>query len=62
VAEEKGKTGAELRGLVQRLGRCGGLKGGKDRAAKVIPEERSESVRKATKARWEQKRREEEAS
>ncbi len=34
------------------LGRKGGLKGGKARAAKMTPEERSESARKAVQARW----------
>jgi hypothetical protein len=34
------------------LGRKGGLKGGKARAAKLTPEQRSESARKAAKARW----------
>ena len=34
------------------LGRKGGLKGGKARAAKMTPEERSESARKAAQARW----------
>jgi hypothetical protein len=34
------------------LGRKGGLKGGKARAAKMTPEERAESARKAAKARW----------
>lgn len=34
------------------LGRKGGLKGGKARAAKMTPEERSESAKKAAKARW----------
>jgi hypothetical protein len=34
------------------LGRRGGLKGGKARAAKMTPEERSESARKAAQARW----------
>lgn len=34
------------------LGRKGGLKGGKARAAKLTAEERSESARKAAKARW----------
>jgi hypothetical protein len=37
-------------------GRKGGLKGGKARAAKLTPEERSESARKAAAARWEQKK------
>lgn len=34
------------------LGRKGGLKGGKARAAKMSPEERSEAARKAAAARW----------
>jgi len=34
------------------LGRKGGLRGGKARAAKMTPEERSEAARKAAAARW----------
>lgn len=34
------------------LGRKGGLKGGKARAAKMTAEERSESARRAAQARW----------
>lgn len=34
------------------LGRKGGLKGGKARAAKMTPEERSEIARLAATARW----------
>lgn len=34
------------------LGRRGGLKGGKARAAKMTPEQRSEAARKAAAARW----------
>jgi hypothetical protein len=34
------------------LGRKGGLKGGKARAANMTPEQRSESARKAAAARW----------
>ena len=34
------------------LGRKGGLKGGKARAAKLSPEERSAIARKAATARW----------
>jgi hypothetical protein len=34
------------------LGRRGGLKGGKARAAKLTPEQRSEAARKAAAARW----------
>lgn len=35
------------------LGRLGGLKGGKARAAKLTPEERSKIARKAARKRWE---------
>jgi hypothetical protein len=34
------------------LGRRGGLKGGKARAAKMTAEQRAEIARKAAKARW----------
>jgi len=34
------------------LGRKGGLKGGKARAAKMTAEERSAAARKASQARW----------
>lgn len=34
------------------LGRRGGLKGGKARAERMTPEERSEAARKAAQARW----------
>jgi hypothetical protein len=34
------------------LGRLGGLKGGKARAKKLTPEQRSEIARKAAYARW----------
>lgn len=34
------------------LGRKGGLKGGRARAAKMTPEARSEAARKAAEARW----------
>lgn len=34
------------------LGKLGGSKGGKARAAKLTPEERKEIARKAAKARW----------
>ena len=41
------------------LGRRGGLKGGKARAEKLTPEERSEAARKAARSRWEARRSEE---
>lgn len=34
------------------LGRLGGKKGGRARAAKLSPKERSEAARKAVRARW----------
>ena len=34
------------------LGRLGGLKGGKARAEKLTPKQRSASAKKAAKARW----------
>lgn len=37
------------------LGRLGGKKGGKARAEKLTPEQRSDISRKAAKARWKKK-------
>lgn len=37
------------------LGRKGGLKGGKARAARLTKEQRSESAKKAARARWKDK-------
>ena len=37
------------------LGRLGGKKGGRARAAKLTPEERSEIAKKAAQARWAKK-------
>jgi hypothetical protein len=37
-------------------GHLGGIKGGKARAAKLTAEQRSESARRAAKARWERDR------
>jgi hypothetical protein len=39
------------------LGRRGGLKGGKARAAKLSPEERKAIARRAAEARWKQEER-----
>lgn len=36
----------------QALGRLGGLKGGKARAANMTPEQRTEAARKAAQKRW----------
>ncbi len=41
--------------LAVELGRRGGLKGGKARAAKLTPEQRSEIARKAAAKRWEKR-------
>lgn len=38
--------------LAVELGRRGGLKGGRARADKLTPEERSEAARKAAASRW----------
>ena len=59
VAENQDPTDEELRELARILGRRGGKKGGKARAANMTPEERSESARKAAKARWAKKRQQE---
>jgi hypothetical protein len=45
--EDDGKDPAAV-----ALGRRGGRKGGKARAAKMTPEQRSESAKKAAEARW----------
>jgi len=52
----------EMRELARKLGRRGGLKGGPARAKKLTAKERSESARKAAKARWAKKRQQEESS
>lgn len=46
-AEDPNKNQAAV-----ELGRKGGLKGGRARAAKMTPEQRAETARKAAKARW----------
>jgi hypothetical protein len=48
--EEQGKDPAAV-----ALGRRGGLKGGKARAAALSKAERSKSAKKAAKARWSSK-------
>jgi hypothetical protein len=45
-----------VRAAAALIGRKGGLKGGKARAAKMTPEERSASARKAAEARWKDKK------
>jgi len=48
----------KLREYMRRIGRKGGKKGGPARARKLTPEERSESARKAARARWGKARKE----
>jgi hypothetical protein len=55
-------TDEEKSEAARLLGKLGGSKGGKARAKKMTPEERSESARKAAKARWAKKRQQEETS
>jgi len=45
----------EIRLAAAALGRKGGLKGGKARAAKLTPKRRSEIAKKAAAARWHKK-------
>ena len=45
-------TADPLREAARALGRRGGLKGGKSRAASLTPEKRSEIARKAAAKRW----------
>ncbi len=52
------KTTSDKNPAAVMLGRLGGLKGGHARAAKMTPEERSESARKAVLARWEKAKKE----
>jgi hypothetical protein len=47
VDPDEGKNPAAV-----ALGRLGGQKGGKARAAKLTPEQRSEIAKKAAQARW----------
>ena len=48
----KRKLPQDVRDFFVKEGKKGGHIGGKARAAKLSPEERSESARKAVKARW----------
>jgi hypothetical protein len=57
VAEDE-----EMRELARKLGRRNGLKDGNGRAAKLTPEQRSATAKKAAKARWAEKRQQEESS
>lgn len=50
------KLPPEFREYLSKIGKKGGLKGGRARAEKMTPEERSESARKAVKARWDKRK------
>jgi hypothetical protein len=50
-----GRLKAIISEHMRRLGKKGGAKGGKARAAKLTPEQRQEGARKAALARWKQK-------
>ena len=52
VGDATDGTPAEAESQQARAGRLGGTKGGKARAARMTPEERSQAARKAAKARW----------
>jgi hypothetical protein len=51
----KKKMPKEVREFFVKMGKQGGLLGGKIRAANLTPEERSHAARKAVQARWAKK-------
>ncbi len=52
---ETGSDNTEKDPAAVALGRRGGLRGGKARASKLTAKQRSESARKAARARWQKK-------
>jgi hypothetical protein len=52
----KHKLPPDFREYLAKIGKKGGLKGGPARAAKMTPEQRSESARNAIQARWAKKK------
>jgi hypothetical protein len=52
VGDATDERSREPEGRHAAAGRAGGLKGGKVRASRMTAEERSESARKAARARW----------
>lgn len=56
VGEATDETQREPESPEVRAGRVGGRKGGKVRAARMSPEQRSAAARRAAKARWKTKR------
>jgi hypothetical protein len=51
------KLPADIREYFVKMGKKGGLLGGKARAERLTPEQRSDSARKAVIARWEKEKR-----
>ena len=51
-----GKLPKAVSAYFSRLGRKGGVAGGKARAAKMTPEQRTEVAKKAAAARWKKAR------
>lgn len=56
VQQATGDVAPEAESAAQESGRRGGLKGGKARASKLTPEQRSEIAKKAANRRWAAKR------
>lgn len=54
VKEATGEYKADKNPNAVALGKLGGLKGGKARASKLTPEQRSKIAKKAARARWKQ--------
>jgi hypothetical protein len=52
VGEEREDYGEPKDEAAAALGRKGGLKGGKARAERLTPAQRSDAAKKAAKARW----------
>lgn len=52
ATEPEVRNDGDERAAVEEARRRGGLKGGKARAAKLTPEQRSEVARRAARARW----------
>lgn len=50
--EPDADTAPEKNPAAVELGRRGGLKGGKARATRMTPEQRSEAAKRAARARW----------
>lgn len=50
--EPKPHTSSEISGYLAKIGRIGGLKGGKARSQKLSPEERKKIAQIAAQSRW----------